>query len=123
MNINNTKGAEITISNISMMMSFMCFSRCKKVFEDLRLDSNAVYMVFRCKICVKYKYAMAPPKFLLCAYAHVFRKRPGYALIRACVLFRTNTVYQYYTKTRLVMKIFTDQYSSETIFPECFPLD
>ena len=29
----------------------------------------------------------------MCAYAYVFRKRPGCALIGACVLIRTNTVF------------------------------
>ena len=28
----------------------------------------------------------------MCAYAHIFRKRPGCALIGACALIRTNTV-------------------------------
>ena len=45
-------------------------------------------MVFICKIDVKCQYAGRT----LWAYAYVFQKRPGCALIGACVLIRTNAV-------------------------------
>ena len=41
-------------------------------------------------LCLKYQYASRT----LCAYAHVFRKRPGCALIGACALIRMNTIRQ-----------------------------
>ena len=41
-----------------------------------------------CKIVIKCQYASRA----VCAYAHVFQKRPGCALIGACALIRTNTV-------------------------------
>ena len=54
------------------------------VFDQLKLSFNAIY---KCKIAEKYQYA----RRVVCAYAHVFRKRPGCALIGACALIRTNT--------------------------------
>ena len=47
--------------------------------------TNAVLV---CRICVKYRYTIRA----VCAYACVFRKRPGCALIGACALIRMNTV-------------------------------
>ena len=41
-----------------------------------------------CQIAVKYEYASRA----VCAYAHIFRKRRGCALIGACALIRMNTV-------------------------------
>ena len=41
-----------------------------------------------CKIGIKYQYIGRA----VCAHAHLFRKRPGCALIGACALIRTNTV-------------------------------
>ena len=57
----------------------------------MHLD-NAALM---CRIGAKYKKtiravcAYAP----VCAYAHVFQKWPGFALIGACVLFRMYTLF------------------------------
>ena len=42
-----------------------------------------------CRIDVKYQYAIRA----VCAYACVFLKRPGCALIGACALIRTNMLY------------------------------
>ena len=71
-----------------MIMSFKYSNHFKIVFYHLRLRLNAVNTVFLYKHCVKYKYASRA----VCAYAHVFRKRPECALIGACALIRTNTV-------------------------------
>ena len=69
-------------------MSFK-YSNCwKVVFDHLRLSFNASYAVLMCRIGVKYQYTIR----VVCAYAYVFPKRPGCALIGACVLIRTNTV-------------------------------
>ena len=82
------------ISLISMRVSFKCFNHCKIVFDHLRLSFQKVYAVFMCKMCIKYKYASP----VVCACAHVFRKRPGCALTGACVLIRTNTAVYTYTQ-------------------------
>ena len=59
------------------------------VFDHLRLSCDAVDTVFICKIGIIYQYASRA----VCAYAYVFGKRPGCALIGgACALIRTNTV-------------------------------
>ena len=52
------------------------------------LGFKALNAMILCKNCVKYQYASRA----VCAYAHVFRKRSGCALIGACALIRTNTV-------------------------------
>ena len=69
-------------------MSFKLFNCYKIVFDHLRLSFNATNEVFLCRIGVKYQYTIR----VVCAYARVFRKRPGCALIGACALIRTNTV-------------------------------
>ena len=69
-------------------MSFKSFNCCKIVSDHLRLSFNATNAVFLCRIGVKYHYTIR----VVCAYAIVFRKRPGCALIGACALIRTNTV-------------------------------
>ena len=72
-----------------------CSNCCKIVFDHLRLHLNASNAALMCRIGAKYKYtihavcAYAP----VCAYAHVFQKWPGFALIGACVLFRMNTLF------------------------------
>ena len=70
------------------MLPLKCSNRSKIVFDHMRLSVNDVNTVFLCKKCVKYQYA----RRALCAYARVFQKRPGCALIGACALIRTNTV-------------------------------
>ena len=75
-----------------MMMPLKCSNRFKIVFEYIRLNSNVVNTVFLSENCVKYQYA----RRAVCAYARVFRKRPGCALIGACALIRTNTVYHFF---------------------------
>ena len=70
-------------------MSFKCSNRCKIVFGHLRLSLQAVNTVFMRKMCLKYQYASP----VACACAHVFRKRPGCALIGTCALIRTKTVF------------------------------
>ena len=40
------------------------------------------------KKCVKYQYASLE----VCAYAHIFQKRPGCAVIGACGLIKSKTV-------------------------------
>ena len=52
------------------------------------MSINASNEVLMCRIDVKYQYNIRA----VCAYALVFRKRPGCALIGACALIRTNTV-------------------------------
>ena len=42
-----------------------------------------------CKIGTKYQYCSR----VVCACAQLFQKQPGCALIGACALIRTNTVY------------------------------
>ena len=72
-----------------MMMPLKCSNRFKIVFDHMSLSFNDVNMVFFfCKKCVKYQYA----RRAVCAYARVFQKRPGCALIGECVLIRTNKV-------------------------------
>ena len=72
-----------------MIMPLKCSNRFKIVFEYIRLNFNVVNTVFLSENCVKYQYA----RRAVCAYARVFRKRPGCALIGACALIRTNTVF------------------------------
>ena len=87
----NYSNAEITTSNLSMVMSFK-YSNCwKVVFDHLRLSFNASNAVLMCRIGVKYLYTIRA----VCAYAYVFRKRPGCALIGACALIRTIMVYPF----------------------------
>ena len=71
------------------MMSFQCSNHCLIVFDQLILSFNAI---LKCKTAEKYHYAHR----VVCAYAHDFRIRPGCALIGACALIRTNTVYGKY---------------------------
>ena len=47
--------------------------------------SNAILV---CRIDVKHQYTIQA----VFAYAHIFRKRPGCALIGACALIKTKTV-------------------------------
>ena len=61
------------------------------MFGHLLLNLNGDKTIFSCKNGVKYQYASRA----VCAYAHIFRKRPGYALIGACALIRTNTVFDH----------------------------
>ena len=57
-----------------------------------KLSFNVCYAASRGQIGEKYKYAGRA----VCAYVHAFRKRPGCALIGACALIRTNTVFLFY---------------------------
>ena len=66
-------------------MSYKCSSRRELLFDQLRIRYNVVLM---CKIGIKYQYFNR----VVCAYAQIFQKRPGCALIGACALIRTNTV-------------------------------
>ena len=50
-----------------------------------------VSIVCMCKTGIKYQCINR----VVCAYVHDFRKRPGCALIGACVLIRTNTAVYY----------------------------
>ena len=50
--------------------------------------STVVYIVSVCKIGIKYHCASR----VVCTYAHDFLKRPGFALIGAYALIRTNRV-------------------------------
>ena len=68
-----------------MLMSFKSSNHCKILVDHLRLSFNAVLM---CEIGIKYQYASPA----VCAYVHGSGKRPGCALIGACVLIRTNMV-------------------------------
>ena len=60
------------------------------MFEHVRISYNALNTVLICKIGLKYQYTFCA----LCAYAHVFRKRPGCGLIGACAIIRTKTVFR-----------------------------
>ena len=60
----------------------------KMVFDHSWLSCGAVNTVFMCKIGIEYQYASRA----VCAYAYVFGKRPGCALIGAYALIRKNTV-------------------------------
>ena len=79
---------ELSLSEISKMIPFMCSIRCKIVFDHLRLSLNAVNVVLIGKFGIKYQYSSRA----VCAYEHVFWKQPGCALIGACALIGTNTV-------------------------------
>ena len=70
------------------MMPLKCSNRFKIVFDHMRLSFNDVNTVFLCKKYVRYQYARGA----VCAYACVFQRRPGCALIGACALIRMNTV-------------------------------
>ena len=72
-----------------MVMSFKYSNCLKVVFDHLRFSFNASNAVLMCGIRVKYQYTIQA----VCAYAYVFQKIPGCALIRACALIRTNTVF------------------------------
>ena len=74
------QNAEITMSNLSMVMSFKCSICCKVVYDHLRLSFNASNALSLCRICVKYQHTFGA----VCAYARVFRKRPVCALIGTC---------------------------------------
>ena len=78
-----------------MIMPFKCSNGFKTVFDHLRLSFYAINTVFLCENCVKYQYA----GLAVCAYAHVYQKQPGCALIGACALIRTNMVGTYTMKT------------------------
>ena len=82
------QNAEITTSNLSMVMSFKYLNCRKVVFDRSRLSFNTSNAVLICRIGVKYQYTIQA----VCGYAYVFRKRPGCALIGACALIKTNTV-------------------------------
>ena len=69
-------------------MPLKCSNRFKIALDHMRLSFNEVNMEFWCKKYVKYQYA----RRAVCAYARVFRKRPGCALIGTCALIRTNAV-------------------------------
>ena len=71
-------------------MSFKCSSHHKIVFDHLRMTTDMVNTVFICRIGIKYIKQIASRT--VCAYAHVFQKLPGCALIGACALIRMNTV-------------------------------
>ena len=71
-----------------MLMSFKCSNRRKIAIGHLRICFNAANTVLMCKIGIKYLYASRAVR----AYAHVFRKRLGRALIRASALIRMNAV-------------------------------
>ena len=77
------------MSKIPMMMSFKCSNHCKIVFHHLRLSFNLVNTVLMFNIGIKYQYVSRS----LWANAHDFRKWQGCALIRVCMLIRTNMVH------------------------------
>ena len=58
------------MSNISMGMSYKCSNRREILFDQLRVRFIVVLM---CKIGIKYQYFSR----VVCAYAHIFQKRPG----------------------------------------------
>ena len=77
-----------------MVMSFKYSNCLKVVFDHLRFSFNASNAVLMCRISVKYQYTIQA----VCAYAYVFQKILGCALIGACALIRTNTVLLMYFK-------------------------
>ena len=74
------------MSTMSMVMSYKYSNRREISFDHLRLR---FYVVFMGKSGLKYRYVSRA----VCAYAHIFQKRPGCALIGACALIRTITVH------------------------------
>ena len=72
------------------MVSFKSSNYCKvySFVLSFTVSINASNAVLVCRIDVKYQYTIRA----VCAYAGVFRKRPGCALIGAFALIRTNTV-------------------------------
>ena len=72
------------------------------------ISFNVVKSQYKCKIGIKYLNASEA----VCAYAHVFRKRPGCALIRACALIRMNTVTFYQIKMHAVFTVTFKMYES-----------
>ena len=77
-----------------MVMSSKYSNCLKVVFDHLRFSFNASNAVLMCRISVKYQYTIQA----VCAFAYVFQKIPGCALIGACALIRTNTVFGIHRK-------------------------
>ena len=88
-----------------MVMSFKYSNCLKVVFDHLRFSFNASNAVLMCRISVKYQYTIQA----VCAFAYVFQKIPGCALIGACALIRKNTVFGIHRK-----KIFFILYNTRT---------
>ena len=72
------------MSKISVVMSDKRSNHHKILYDHIRISFNGVLM---CKICINTNMLVEH-----CALMRIFQKAPGYALIGACVLIRTNTV-------------------------------
>ena len=72
---------------MSVVMSSKFSSHHEIFFDHLRIRFSVLLM---CKSDIKYQYV----SHAVCAYTHIFQKRPECALIEACALIRTIMVFK-----------------------------